>query len=243
MNATTVGKSLVFVNLVLSMIFATWAIGIYTNRIDWPGGGTPSVPGERALGEVGKRKAEITEAEKAAGLALANWQSWTGTLTQLEQVQRPQARAWFAAKLKGLEEGAGPVPSLVYGMDGKLQVGAEGQPIASLKPRAALRQEIAAVDAETERVAAQANKDLKAAEELTIQINGIREGNLVKQKGLRDLLAEEEQAGENARNEIEYVRPLRYNRQAEVELLQKRQASLARRMAELKQEATASRGP
>lgn len=251
MSITALGKTLVIVNLILSLVFASWAMGVFTNRIDWPGGGAPTVPGERALGEIGKRKAEIDEYTlpakgNRAGLALGNWRAWTDALTTLETVERPRARAWFTAKLKGLEDGQGPITALVYGSDGRLQIGADGKPILGpdgqpLRSRATARQAIAATDAQIKEQTDQANRDLKAAEELTIQINGIREGNLVKQKGLRDLLAEEELARRNALAEIEYVRPFRFNRQAEGELLQKRQASLGQRLEELKKVSTASR--
>jgi hypothetical protein len=246
MNATTIGKSLIFINVILSIVFASWALGIFTNRIDWPGGGTPSVPGERALGEVGKRDKEIKEAEGASKLATGNWQAWSKALKNVETVQRPQARTWFATKLKSLEEGANPVTSLAYATDGKLQVGAEGKPIPGpggtpLVSRAAFRKQMADIDAKILQLVAQAKNDLTSAEALTIQINGIREGNLVKQKGLRDLLAELAQARQNAIDETEYVRPFRFNRQAEAELLQKRQASLAQRIEELKNVSTASR--
>jgi hypothetical protein len=243
MNATTVGKALIFVNLVMSVVFASWAAGIYTNRIDWPGGGTPTVPGEKALGEVGKRKAEIAESEAAAKLALGSWQTRTATINQLEQAERPRDRTWYATKLKSLQEGAGAVTALAYGTDGKLQVGADGPAIPGLKSRAGLRQDITAIDSQIQQQTAAANKDLKEADELTVQINGIREGNLVKQKGLRDLLAEEEQARLHALAETEYVRPFRFNRQAEAEILQKRQASLGQRIEELKKVSTAHRQP
>src|SRR5262249_37098728 len=128
MNATLIGKSFIFVNLILSVLFAAWAVGIFTNRIDWPGGGAPTVPGEKA-GEVNKRKDEITRREKEASLTLANWEAWAATLNSRETDQRPNALAWYAAKLKGLEDGQGPVTALVYDMAGKLQLRADGAAI------------------------------------------------------------------------------------------------------------------
>ncbi len=237
MNATTVGKSLIIINVILSMVFASWAVGVFTNRINW--GGTPGVAGDAAISETGRRSQELKDANAAAAVALGNWKSGNLTLNQLENAYRPQARNWFNAKLKALEDGAQPITSLAYAADGRLQLGAEGKPIPGpdgqpLKARSAFRQAIAGVDAEIKQQNEQANKDLQAAEQLTIELNGVREGNLVKQKGLRDLKAEEELAHQNALAEIQYLRPFRFNRQAEGELLQKRQDSLAQRLEELK---------
>jgi hypothetical protein len=247
MNATSLGKILVFANLILSILFATWALGLYTNRLDWPGGGAPVIPGGKALGEVGTRKAEIADREKATSLALNNWILGNATLNAMEFTQRPTAQKWYADKLKLLEDGQAPVGALVYGKDGKLQLqdgaaipGPDGQP---LRARAPVQQLIAATEAETQQLNTQALNDLKEAEELTAQINGVREGNEIKLKGLRDLLAEEELANTRGKSEIEYTRPFRYNRQIEAALIQERQAALAARMDELKKVSAAFRLP
>jgi hypothetical protein len=75
------------------------------------------------------------------------------------------------------------------------------------------------------------NQALAAEEDLTVRINGLPDKQ---QKGLRDLLREEEAAQRNALDELEYVKPFRYNRQAEAELLSKRQIALEARLDELK---------
>jgi hypothetical protein len=58
-------------------------------------------------------------------------------------------------------------------------------------------------------------------------------GNKPGQKGFRDLLAEEQQATEGAKAELEHLRPFRYNRVVELSLLQKRQDELKARVAQL----------
>jgi hypothetical protein len=100
-----------------------------------------------------------------------------------------------------------------------------------------MNQELAAtldlVKRETQRVA-----DLMKEEgRLTLEMNG----EAGKTKGLRDLLAEEVAVEKNLQEELEYLRPLRYNRQVESALLLKRQQSLKSRLDELKNAGVASR--
>jgi hypothetical protein len=245
MNTTRLGKILVLVNLVLSVLFAVWALGIYANRIDWPGTGSPTIPGEKALGELRKRDDEIKEySSKAnkAGIALSSWRAWNARLAALEAA-RPAAQAQYSAKLQSLDDGQGPVTGFVFDQQGRLGNGPEvpgagGQPLRS---RTIYQQQTAAAEKQIEDLNKQANQDLHAAEDQTVQLNGVREGDQVKQKGLRDLLREEQVARQNALDEIEYVRPFRYNRQAEGALLQKRQATLVERLEELKKQRAAAR--
>ena len=71
---------------------------------------------------------------------------------------------------------------------------------------------------------------MKEEGRLTLEMNG----EAGKTKGLRDLLAEEVAAEKNLQEELEYLRPLRYNRQVEAALLLHRQLSLKKRLDELK---------
>src|SRR5262245_26074028 len=144
MNVTSAGKILVFVNLTLSLLFAAWAVGIATNRIDWPGGGA-TVSGEKAKGEMGKRRDDVAKYEKDASLALANWQTHNRTLVA-NLVQRTQAQAWFEQKLKHTNEGQGPILALVY-QNNKLQF-ADGPPIPNLKSHKAFQAELLALEAQ-----------------------------------------------------------------------------------------------
>jgi hypothetical protein len=250
MNATMLGKTLVFVNLTLSIVFAAMAVGLYTNHIDWPGGGGPSV--DKSQGEYNKRKAERLEREKIAQQAMARWQAATAVLSTLEYVEVPKQRKWFAEKLESLEKSNNDVLSLVYGQNGKLQLLAAGQPIpgpipagmgfAALKPREFYKSELAKTQVAIDKEIADSQRFLEVAKNLTIEINGTT-SNQGKQRGLRDLLAEEQLAEQNALNEIEYLHPFRYNRQAEAELLKMRQEELVSRIAELRKLAVAAAKP
>ncbi len=227
MNTTLAGKILLFINLILSLAFAAWAVGIYTNHIDWPGGGLGP---DRAQGEYTRRQAEITGGQKAAGLALARWQGATGTLLTLEDAQ-PKYQQWYAAQLNTLEGDGDSVKGLKFN-NNQLVPFQEGTVIAGIKPRKTLAQNLSTTEADILKQIDEARKLLAEAQRLTEEINGNKE-NKTNPKGLRDLLAEEETVQVNARTELKYLEPFLYNRVAEVTLLQNRKDSLSRRVKEL----------
>jgi hypothetical protein len=232
MNWTSIAKKLVFFNLVLSVIFAAWAAGIYTNRIDWPGAG---ISGDKAEGEYNRREKEIRDLEKTAGLALARWQTATGFLKTLEN-QRPLSQSFYQSKLNSLNNnGDKPVTALVY-QNNKLVLDANGPAISApdgtsqLKSRNAYLTAFSKWETDIQNEIKKSKELMDKAEILTLEING---NKMEKTKGLRDLLDELELAQRNTLAELEYLLPLRYNRKAEAELLQKRQASLNGRVNEL----------
>jgi hypothetical protein len=246
MNATLLGKILVFVNLTIALIFAGWAVGVLTNRIDWTGTGAPAISGERAQGEFAKRKSEIQDREKAAGFALGRWMTNTADLLDLETNQRPTAQAWYRNKLsileKGVDEARKPadLSALVYDKDGRLVLYQEGHKLVgptkqALPSRVALNQLLTSTENDIQAQIRAEQTALKQAEELTVEINGIKGG----QKGLRDLIKEQETAYQNALSELEYAKPFRYNRQMETELLTERRAEMEARLQELKKLAMA----
>ena len=227
MNTTLAGKILLFVNLVLSFMFAAWAGAVYTNHVDWPGGG---VGADRAQGEYSRRQAEITEAQKSAGLALSRWQGASGTLAQMEEA-RPKYQEWYAATLKALEAEGNDVKGLVI-QNGQPVPFQQGPAIAGIKPRQTLLKTLSTTEADILKQIEEARTQLAEAERLTQEANGNKE-NRNNPKGLRDLLAEEEAVQANARTEFKYLEPFLYNRLAEATLLQNRKDSLERRVKEL----------
>jgi hypothetical protein len=241
MNATMVGKILVFANLVLSMMFASMAVGVYTNRIDWPGTRTSSFQGDEVRGELAQRKKEVRDAELVASTALTRWLDMTKKVNDLEGKVRPTALAWYADKLLILDQGKNregqlqPVTALKYDKEGVLLF-ENGPPVPgpSNQPLQSRSFYITQFNENAQAIQTQidlTNQALAAAEDLTVRINGIKDKQ---QKGLRDLLREEETARQNAEAELDYVKPFRYNRQAEAELLVKRQQALETRVEELK---------
>lgn len=237
MNAITlVGKSLLFIMLALSLLFFGFALGIYTNHIDWPGG-VKTATGTLSQGEVGRLTKEVKDWQGQASLARERADKASQMLARLEQ-KRPEDLAWYAAQLKLLEDG-GPdsVKQVVLHEDknGKLELDAEGHPL--MEPpngvshsRRGYNEEFDRLKADTQSAIAATTALINQQKELTQIING-EEG---KPRGLRALIHEEELTQRSSAEELEHLRPLRINRQVERALLEKRQRSLTARLEELK---------
>ncbi len=241
---TKLGKYLVFANLVLAVCFLGLGIGVTTNRFDWPGTMKSGPSGEIKAG-IAQKSEEITKLQQAASQALGRWTPALPELVNLEKEQ-PDRQKWYKDQLSILRTGKdtdgkvyqGPMRALVY-KSGQVQMDAKtGLPALEpmpavpfdLKPIPEMNKLLAdtqdAIKSEMDKVA----KLMEEEKRLTLEING-KPGDV---KGLRDLLAEEVAVEKNIQDELEYLRPLRYNRQVEAALLLHRQLSLKKRLDELK---------
>jgi hypothetical protein len=231
MNWTLTGKILVAANLALSVGLATLGIGIYTNHIDWPGSAAGS-------GEFGRRKAEVDEAGATANVLTIRYDDTLTRLAGLEGRQ-PTDEEYYAKQLAILEgkdktgkQVADPVSLLALqpGSDDKKAEDAF-QPKPAAKPllsRRSAQEELARMESEIRKEIDRVKAAVDEEKRLTTEINGVA-GT---QKGVRDLLAEENAARKNNLQELEFLRPLRYNRQVEAEILQRRQNALRTRLGE-----------
>src|SRR5262249_10554680 len=156
LTMTLLGKILVLVNLVFSLLLATFALAVSTNRIDWAGTARGVSP-EESKGEYNKKREEVTQQQAAVGLARSRWQTAFDTLPAVEQY-RQKAKDWYQKELENLVKGDQPVKEVVY-KDGRIQFDqATGfpqlQPLA-LKPNlpsaAVLRRELEAVHKDIEK--------------------------------------------------------------------------------------------
>ena len=247
---TSLGKLLVLLNVGLSLGLAGLAFGVYTNRIDWPGT-APATGSEKTVGEFAQKKTEVEDAQKAAGVALTvwrkprrsscTWRSDVRRISTLRQTARDTRRERRAGDHSGScdthrgcrQSGCGA------GRGRPANPRCEAPAGRSLQSVRAFREELASTESKIANKIDTVTSLVKQQQDLTQEINGIPG----RQKGLRDLLAEEIQAREKAHEELESVRPLRYNRQVESELLQKRQQSLQARLQELKNIGMAFRQP
>jgi hypothetical protein len=240
---TKLGKYLVFINLVLSLCFLGVAAGVASNRIDWPG----TAKGETKAG-IALKADEIKSWQQEANSAYTRYSAALPELLKVEE-ERPAKRKWYADQLSILETGkdtdgkaVNTVNELVY-QKGQLQIDPKtGLPmlkqIQNLQPKPKMIDDLAAVQAQIQDEMKKVAGYMKEEERLTKEINGDPKE---KTKGLRDLLAEEVSAEKNLQGELEYLRPLRYNRQVEAALLLKRQLALKARLEELKNIGVAAR--
>jgi hypothetical protein len=246
---TKLGKFLVFANFVLALCFLGIAAGVASNRIDWPGTAKAGGAGEIKAG-IALKTEEIKKYQEAASAAYARETTALADLLKVEQ-ERPVKRKWYADQLSILaaakDSSGKPVPGAPVGnikyVNGQLQVDPKTglpilEPIQGLKPVPEMITDLQAIQADVQKVMGDVANHIKEEERLTKEINGDPKA---KTKGLRDLLAEEVAVEKNLQGELEYLRPLRYNRQVEAALLLKRQLSLKARLDELKNLGVAAR--
>src|SRR5262245_48144868 len=102
MFMTRLGKLFVFATLVLSLLCAGAALGLYTNRINWAGkeGG-----GEAAKGELAKRRDVIAELTPSVERSRARFFDARANLFVAEK-ERPELQSWYANRLNELKTGA-----------------------------------------------------------------------------------------------------------------------------------------
>jgi hypothetical protein len=242
---TLVGKILVFVNLVLSMTLFAWALGLYTQRIDWAPRLSlfeqdPNRPGKKlelAPGVLREKHAEIEKLLYGQKAAEARWQENHKVLQDLERL-RPIRQAFYADELLILAEGRdrNDQPAKILEMkevDGVLVIEREGRP--PLKIMGEDAKSIAQYHNEHEKLLRQLaglQEDVRRLilkeEELTIELNGGPN-----RRGLRADLLQQEAFLRGSEQEFVGLAPMFYHIREERKLLQKRQAELEKRLVEL----------
>jgi hypothetical protein len=237
---TGLGKILVFVNLVLATLMASWAIGLYTNRINWTGKawseGMPSM--------LTPRIDRIKQLNEAVGAAEANQRAAYVRL-DYEEKARAALQPWYAALNHRIATGASPQNPILgvvltggqIAFDTKTNYpqvqpinDRQGRPLLSLDHYQA---EIAKAQAETAKTLKDLDDLVKKDTELTNELVGERQGANIVKKGLRDRLADERAKIESVIAEREALRPLLVNAEVQTQLLVLRKAELDRRLGEL----------
>ena len=219
------GRLSLWLNLSLAVFFAIWGFGLYANRMDWKAESKDRSDQLRKLGgEISKLAPEV-EATRPAAVE--------------QDARRPTLNAWYAAQLESLHSGKDKPKALVYNK-GVLEYDAQhlpklgevlnssNQPLNGLASLDALDREYAAVQAQIGKIITEENKLLAEEKQQTIEVNG-ESGP----KGLRGDLAAKEAAEKKSLERQEYLMPILYNRQAELEILLKRKEGLEARLKEL----------
>src|SRR2546423_15555973 len=99
---TKLGKWLVVINVTLSLMFLAWAVGLYTNHINWAT--PPSDGGQRVQGMVEELKAEVTRLVAARDAADQRWYDSTARVVALE-TERPARQAYYADLMRSARRG------------------------------------------------------------------------------------------------------------------------------------------
>lgn len=227
---TRLGKILVFVNLVFSVVLAGIALGIFTNHIDWVG-----VPPNQSEGEIKKREAELTTLKDLFNRNVTRWQREYAELPRQEQSRR-DLQAWYAQQLEAVRQGpAQPIKVLTFA-NGALALDQQERPQLGQAPNAgwlpirSLDEQLAATDQQITATAKDIQGTITQEQALSLVLNG---GQGVP-NGLRKLLAETREAVRGAEQELQHVKKLRINGKEDTGSLLNRQRQLRARLDLLK---------
>jgi hypothetical protein len=250
---TLLGKILVLVNLVGAIVLLAWALGLYTNRVDWS---KSPEKGDKPKGELLKREERIKQLAGALGTAEARYRSARTRLLSLE-AQRPLNDKWYREQLAAVEFGAGgktdvpvlapalkdgrPIPDPKnFGLPTMQPVYERASPPPPGKPQPLLTtawytERLGVVHKETLGHQDRHQKAVEAASAATADIIG--------PKGLRQRIADEDGKLASVEAELKGLQPGLYNGIVATENLLVRQQQLEARLAELKKALAAAERP
>ena len=225
----TLGKSLVFANLVFGLVMLAWATSLYTSRVDW----------SSRNGEVAKRDERHKKMMEALPAAQKRLQIATAQLFGTESPRGP-ALQWYNARLGEAEHGdKGPIPVPVT-KDGftvpdqkapylpAVMAGTDrrNRPLAGM---AYYTRELAAAH----KAAADAQNRIKAAVDEDARLTE----ELIGEKGLRQRTFDEQVKRAAVEAEIKEIQPREVNSVEIAEQLHRRREQLEGRVEELKKAA------
>src|SRR5439155_23529040 len=119
---TRLGKILVFVNLVFSLVLAAFALGVFSNRINWTG----TAPGQ-SEDEIKRRDSEIKNLQDLYAGNVRRWQQEYADLPAQEQ-QRKANQEWYAQQLTAVAQGGNQPIGVPVFQGGGLQLAPQGRP-------------------------------------------------------------------------------------------------------------------
>jgi hypothetical protein len=100
---TLLGKLLVCLHFVLSLVFLTWAAGVYTQHINWTKGKSAD---SQEPGELARREKRTDEAKAATYAAQERWKATRADLVAIEKRRRDD-QPWLDDRRKELKTGIG----------------------------------------------------------------------------------------------------------------------------------------
>ncbi len=220
------GKIGLWLNVALAIFFAVWGFGVFMNRTDW----------------TAESKARSEQLQKLS-------QARNKILQQVEEVRphylaqearRPVLDKFYEAQLENLRSGKDRPKALVY-QKGVLVydpatnlpklgevVSSSNQALNGLASQDVLLQKFGETHAQIRQLIKEEQTLIEEQKRLSVQIQG--EGA---QKGLQGDLNDRLAAEQKSIARQEYLMPLLYNRQAELQVLTHRREGLEARLKEL----------
>jgi hypothetical protein len=235
-DKTRTGRVLTLVNLALTLTFAFWAVGVYSNHVDLSDKSDPQKSAEDQ--SIYLRRAEtVKKLDQSRGPAEARLQSTRNAVARAEEL-RPALQSWYAAELESLRTGNQPPQAPSYVKD-EIQLDKQGyprmgpvlgpddRPLRGLDSLAKLSQIYKQKLEEIQSVTSAIDERIAEQQKSSTEIGNGQE------QGLRRELANVQGKIGQSRERQENLKPKVYNRQVELALLLKRQQGLESRLKEL----------
>jgi hypothetical protein len=252
-----VGKTLVFVNLLLSGAVFAWALAVYTQKVDWGWKDPRMELGERVPSEIDKRSAALQEALAARSRAVQEVEA-AGRGLAVCRERLPFNHEWYKKQLEELDlSGAENLAVLPLQFDKKgllvvenvappantflLDPGALGRPVLDKAKVAGVslsltgyRGKLASLHGEMVTIGAKIQELIGQQEKLTKELNGGEDADKRRRPGYLQLLQDERKTQEQLKEEVVFLLPFRARESADAQLLLERRQQLQERLVELK---------
>jgi hypothetical protein len=241
---TLFGKILVFINLVLSSVGMTWALALWTARVDWT---MTAAKDNQPPGKLKELRDRIGADLAALKAPEAGWRASRAGLLAQEDLRRAD-RVWYASEL-AFNRGDDPDPRKRAGATNPARVVRRQRHLPVPDPKNYNRP---TMDPATDRngqpllsLSAYDQQSKKTLEELTLTLGQLQEkinkdieltdllAGTPDRKGLQQRVLDERDKRDGIVLEQRQVRPLLVNVAVESELILRRRASLLRRIDEL----------
>jgi hypothetical protein len=235
-DKTKTGRVLTLVNLALTLTFAFWAVGVYSNHVDL----SDKEDQQKSAEEQSlyfRRAKTIEKLNKARDPAEARLQA-IGTAVAGAEELRPALQSWYASELESLRTGNQQPQAPVLAKD-EIQLDKQGYPRMGpvLGPEDRPLRGVASL-AKLDQLYKQKLEEIQG---ITNAIDGLiaeqqkssSEIGSGQEQGLRHELASVQAKIKQSRDRQENLKPKVYNRQVELALLLKRQQGLVSRLKEL----------
>ncbi len=231
-----IGKMLVMFHAVLSIGMLTWAIGVYTQKINWKSAD------KEDPGVFDRQQAKAEDLTGAMNRAYYRWTSNYGSVVLFE-AQRFPRRSFYTTQLTLVQNGPDTSPAVLQLTTDPATGFLNVDPRVARKPVAApsganaksitgyeadIKQTYLDIDASQK----ENSKALTDRELVNNEVTGVTKPKLI--KGLRQQINEQKLIEDEANLEVLYVGGFTTIREAEFGLLKKRRDALTVRMAELK---------
>jgi hypothetical protein len=227
MTLTLAGKIALFVNLALSLMFAFWGFGVYSQHVNWQG-------------EYAKLGKEIKDLQAAQQRIDGSWRTASQGVLSLESL-RPKKQNWYQQQLGILKSGDANQKILDIDFEqGQIKIDAKtGLPVMRLvtdqtkKPVPGLFSLPVLNDTYTRKataIVAVTEEIKKLVEQEKLLTDQLGDGKI---RGLRFDLAQQLAAEKQSLDEQEYLQPLLYNSMVHQRSLEERQRALEDRVKRL----------